>query len=281
MEPDECKLFRPLAFTKTCASPASLVIGIMVIPTLAHLLFSIRFDKRRVRRIWGISLIILGLGLAFIFQAWLALVLAGFGLTNLFYDQLTQKRENLPNLINIALALGTVTYFLAEEWMPLGAQNSLLVNFLFVIVILGVILGALFAIVHFYPRILPWCLANKWKFLAIPIFSIGLGITIWQGFDKLFGFVAGSTEKIGWNLRETGAWTSLAGTFPGVGKEFMPALDEGSFLLMPSNMPHTGVEENIKVIRLLDKRVNAIPEVESVVGKWGRVSSALDRKSTL
>src|SRR3546814_12087188 len=95
--------------------------------------------------------------------------------------------------------------------MPLGAQNSLLVNFLFVIVILGVILGALFAIVHFYPRILPWCLANKWKFLAIPIFSIGLGITIWQGFDKLFGFVAGSTEKIGWNLRETGAWTSLAG----------------------------------------------------------------------
>src|SRR3546814_251465 len=160
--------------------------------------------------------------------------------------------------------------------MPLGAQNSLLVNFRFVIVILGVILGALFAIFHFYPRILPWCLANKWKFLAIPIFSIGLGITIWQGFDKLFGFVAGSTEKIGWNLRETGAWTSLAGTFPGVGKEFMPALDEGSFLLMPSNMPHTGVEENIKVIRLLDKRVNAIPEVESVVGKWGRVSSALD-----
>src|SRR3546814_1545212 len=79
--------------------------------------------------------------------------------------------------------------------MPLGAQNSLLVNFLFVIVILGVILGALFAIVHFYPRILPWCLANKWKFLAIPIFSIGLGITIWQGFDKLFGFVAGSTER--------------------------------------------------------------------------------------
>src|SRR3546814_1950504 len=174
MEASEVKLFRPFAFTKTFSMLASLVIGIMVSPTLAHLLFSIRFEKRRVRRIWGISLIILGLGLAFIFQALLALVLAGFGLTNLFYDQLTQKRENLPNLINIALALGTVTYFLAEEWMPLGAQNSLLVNFLFVIVILGVILGALFAIVHFYPRILPWCLANKWKFLAIPIFSIGL-----------------------------------------------------------------------------------------------------------
>src|SRR3546814_12774576 len=103
--------------------------------------------------------------------------------------------------------------------MPVGAQNSLLVNFLFVIVILGVILGALFAIVHFYPRILPWCLATKWKFLAIPIFSLGLGITIWQGFDKTFDFVADSHEKIGWNLRETVAWKSVAGPFSGVGNE--------------------------------------------------------------
>ena len=56
----------------------------------------------------------------------------------------------------------------------------------------------------------------------------------------------------------------------------MPALDEGSFLLMPTTMPHWGVEENLDVIRLLDQKVNAIPEVENVVGKWGRVNSALD-----
>ena len=56
----------------------------------------------------------------------------------------------------------------------------------------------------------------------------------------------------------------------------MPALDEGSFLLMPTTMPHSGVEENMEVIRMLDMKVNAIPEVESTVGKWGRVNSALD-----
>ena len=56
----------------------------------------------------------------------------------------------------------------------------------------------------------------------------------------------------------------------------MPALDEGSFLLMPTTMPHSGIAENIEDIRLLDMRVNAIPEVESAVGKWGRVNSALD-----
>ena len=48
------------------------------------------------------------------------------------------------------------------------------------------------------------------------------------------------------------------------------------FLLMPTTMSHSGVEENIDDIRLLDKRVQAIPEVQSVVGKWGRVNSALD-----
>jgi copper/silver efflux system protein len=47
-------------------------------------------------------------------------------------------------------------------------------------------------------------------------------------------------------------------------------------LLMPTTMPHSGIEENLEVIAMLDKKVNAIPEVENVVGKWGRVNSALD-----
>jgi len=56
----------------------------------------------------------------------------------------------------------------------------------------------------------------------------------------------------------------------------MPALDEGSYLLMPTTMSHSGIEENMEVIRIVDQTVGAIPEVELVVGKWGRVKSALD-----
>jgi Cu(I)/Ag(I) efflux system membrane protein CusA/SilA len=41
-------------------------------------------------------------------------------------------------------------------------------------------------------------------------------------------------------------------------------------------MPHSGVEENIRNSKMLDQRISAIPEVESVVGKWGRAESALD-----
>jgi Cu(I)/Ag(I) efflux system membrane protein CusA/SilA len=131
-------------------------------------------------------------------------------------------------------------------------------------------------VVHYYKQILMWALENKWKFLSIPIFFIVLGITTWVGFAKVFGFVDEGFESVGVNIEETRLWESLSVTFPGFGKEFMPALDEGSFLLMPTTMPHSGVEENLEVIRLLDLKVNSIPEVESVVGKWGRVNSALD-----
>ena len=56
----------------------------------------------------------------------------------------------------------------------------------------------------------------------------------------------------------------------------MPSLNEGSFLLMPTSMPHSGVAENRKNLAIIDMAVTAIPEVESVVGKAGRVNSALD-----
>src|SRR5690625_6155031 len=63
---------------------------------------------------------------------------------------------------------------------------------------------------------------------------------------------------------------------PNTSKVFMPSLDEGAFLLMPTSMPHSGVEENLKNLQLLDMLATAIPEVETVVGKAGRVNSPLD-----
>ncbi|MBW1993893.1 MAG: efflux RND transporter permease subunit, partial [Deltaproteobacteria bacterium] len=81
---------------------------------------------------------------------------------------------------------------------------------------------------------------------------------------------------IGWNIRTTAVWSTLAHVFPGIGKEFMPALDEGSFLLMPTSMPHSGIEYNKKVVGQLDMLVSSIPEVRLTVGKLGRVESALD-----
>jgi len=160
--------------------------------------------------------------------------------------------------------------------MPMGAQNNFAVNFLFVAAIIVVVLGILMSVVYYYKSILAWALDNKLKFLAVPVMLVFLGITAWAGFGKVFGFVDKGFATVGIDIKETTGWRTLSSLFPGFGKEFMPVLDEGSFLLMPTTMPHSGVEENIEVIRMLDLKINSIPEVESVVGKWGRVNSALD-----
>ena len=112
---------------------------------------------------------------------------------------------------------------------------------------------------------------------VIPAFTLFFGLLVWQGFDKVFGFVATGVEKVGWkSFRQTAVWQGAVKTFPGTGKEFMPSLNEGSFLLMPTSMPHSSIEKNLEYIETLDKRLSAIPEVEIAVGKWGRVNSALD-----
>ena len=273
MEAAEGKLFRPLAFTKTFTMLAALIVGLIIIPTLAHLLFSIKMDKNKYRKIWNIILIIGGILLSVFSGYYLALALTAYGINAYLADKWHQSKRSWVNIINIVITAAVVIFFLTKAWMPLGAQNSLFVNFLFVIVIVAVILGALSLVVLLYPRMLKWCLNNKWKFLTIPVLIVIFGISIWQGFDKMFGFAPQF-------VKNTTIYQKLKATMPGIGKEFMPSLDEGSFLLMPTTMPHSGIEENLEVIRILDQRINSIPEVEMVVGKWGRVNSALDPAPT-
>lgn len=117
--------------------------------------------------------------------------------------------------------------------------------------------------------------------MLIPLVTVFFGIMIWLGFDTTFGFVAKGFEAVGWkNFRQTAFWQASSERFPGIGEEFMPSLNEGSFLLMPTSMPHTGIEQNLQFIETLDKRISNIPEVDITVGKWGRVNSALDPAPT-
>lgn len=283
MQAAEGKLFRPLAFTKTFALISALFIGIMFIPALAQMLFSIRFDKKKSSRIF--NSILIGFGIVFLigYGSYIAIALIAFGVNNLLTQvserNLFKGKVKLPysgklaNYINIAITILILVYFLTVEWMPLGASNSTFVNFIFVIIIIGVVLGILMTVVHFYTTILAWCLDNKWKFLAIPIMVVFLGVTIWLGFGTVFGFMPKFAKN-------NSAWESLDKSFPGIGKEFMPALNEGSFLLMPTTMPHSGVTENMEIIASINKHMNSIPEIASSVGKWGRVNSALDPAPT-
>ncbi|GAB6395373.1 MAG: efflux RND transporter permease subunit [Bacteroidales bacterium] len=202
LQAQEGKLFGPLAYTKTFALISAFVLGFVLLPTIAYYILKIKIPSLPCGE--------------------------------------RVRGKGFP-ILRLATLFAAVC-LLAQEWLPVGTEAGFGINLLFVILAVGAILAGLWALVVYYERILRWCLANRWKFTAIPVLTLAAGILIWRG----------------------------------MGEEFMPNLNEGSFLLMPTGMPHTGIEQNLRLIEQVDKRIAAIPEVELTVGKWGRVHSALD-----
>lgn len=198
MEGAEGKLFKPLAYTKTFALIASVLIALTLLPPLIHLLFKKRLD--------------------------------GF----------SQKapRFHLGFLIVLCLV---VIAFLGTGWAPLGPSYGLW-NHLFVALIIASLLAFIFGFMRIYERVLRFFLRVKWLLVLLVSMVVACGFLIYKG----------------------------------LGKEFMPSLDEGSFLLMPTTMPHASIGEAKRVLQLQDQAINAIPEVDMVVGKIGRVESSLD-----
>ena len=236
----EGKLFRPLAFTKTFALTASIIVALFLIPPFASFLFRKKSIKTNFKYVLNGFLISLGI-VAIIYGYWLGLILVGFGIVALINQQKIVS-EKQANLINIIISVSAIVFLLSEYWRPLGVDKSIFWNLIFVSVICFGLLGVFSLFLKYYTRILRWCLDNKLLFLSLPTAIVISGFFIMKN----------------------------------TGKEFMPSLNEGSFLLMPTSMPHSGVEENKRVLQQLDMAVASIPEIETVVGKAGRTESALD-----
>ncbi|WP_111710035.1 efflux RND transporter permease subunit [Lutibacter citreus] len=236
----EGKLFRPLAFTKTMALSASLVIALFIIPPFAAYLFRKTILKNSFKHIINGTLIVAGF-VIIINGYWLGIILTALGITGLL-GVLGKLNKKKVNLINIIISSVAIVFLLAEYWRPLGFNRSISINLVFVTIICFIILGLFSIFRKYYGQILKWALANKLLFLMIPITVLISGVVIMKN----------------------------------TGKEFMPSLNEGSFLLMPTSLPHAGVEENKRILQQLDMAVASIPEVETVVGKAGRTASALD-----
>ncbi|QYJ69353.1 efflux RND transporter permease subunit [Flavobacterium litorale] len=236
----EGKLFRPLAFTKTFALTASIIVALFLIPPFAAFLFRNKSIKTSFKYVLNGVLIALGIA-AIIYGYWLGLILIGFGIVALI-KQKEILSEKQANLINVIISVLAIIFLLAEYWRPLGVGKSIFWNLIFVSVICFGLLGIFSLFIKYYTRILRWCLDNKLLFLSVPTAIVVAGFFIMKNTDK----------------------------------EFMPSLNEGSFLLMPTSMPHSGVEENKRVLQQLDMAVASIPEIETIVGKAGRTESALD-----
>ncbi|MCC5880039.1 MAG: efflux RND transporter permease subunit [Idiomarina sp.] len=156
-------------------------------------------------------------------------------------DAWLEARRKAYRIVYVVLTL-VVLIVLANLWEPLGPAAGTVRNMIFVMLLFASVVGSFALIIRFYEPMLRWCLRFKAAFLALPVLVLIAGLA----------------------------------TVPGLGREFMPSLDEGSFLLMPTTMPHASIGEALDVLSQQDKAIAAIPEVASVVGKIGRAETALD-----
>jgi len=65
-----------------------------------------------------------------------------------------------------------------------------------------------------------------------------------------------------------------------LGSEFMPTLNEGTLMYMPSSLPGMSITKAAELMQTQDKIIKSFPEVESVFGKAGRANTATDPAPT-
>ncbi|MFA7173467.1 MAG: efflux RND transporter permease subunit [Kiritimatiellia bacterium] len=236
----EGKLFKPLAFTKTFALIASILIALTILPAVAHTLFCYKAKSK---------------GLFGIFRS------------NKAY--MPKKLSIWIPRIALYLTIAAVGILLTRDWEPLGPEKGLLRNLAFVALLIGGLLGFFKVFQYFYEPLLRWCLRHKALFLSLPLTLFIVGMTSWLGFHKTFGWLPEF-------IRSSRPGQKIAHTFPGFGKEFMPNLDEGSFLFMPTTMAHTSIGEVLDILQKQDMAFQSIPEIDSAVGKLGRAETPLD-----
>lgn len=249
----EGKLFAPLAYTKTLVLLASVLLALTLVPPLLLWLRGWR-EPRALRR--------------------------GRARLTLYWRRRRPRRLGFLSIYRVSRALLAVAagLWLAQVWAPLGPQRGF-ANSLFVAVLFALVLGAVWLLLRGYDRLLGWMLAHRGWFLALPALLVALGLTVWLGADRVLYPLAATAERLGvpaQSLRDSGLWRAATGQFPGLGREFMPALDEGSFLFMPSAMPTASAAEMQAIMSQQNRAIAAIPEVESVVGKAGRAETPLD-----
>lgn len=235
----EGKLFGPLAYTKTFVLLAAALLAVTLLPIVLYWLFAA--EPARLRQAIGLR-----------FSSWP---------TKPANPLLLSVFRRLHGVMLLALLL-LILMGLSQLWLPLGPAAGFWQNLLLVSSLMLVIMAAFWLFWRSYLPLLQLFLRFKVLFLLLPLLVVCTGLTIWLGAARV---IPGLNPD-----------SHLAQRFPGLSREFMPALDEGAFLLMPTVMPHAAISEALSILQQQDQAIAAIPEVKTVVGKIGRADSALD-----
>ncbi|MGH9366329.1 MAG: efflux RND transporter permease subunit, partial [Thermoanaerobaculia bacterium] len=141
-----------------------------------------------------------------------------------------------------------------------------------------------------YEPALAWALRHKATTLLVAVTAFIASVVLVAGgrallapvrlpFDAAAAAGSASGKKIADRLEGAGEWLNAHLT-PGVGKEFMPPLDEGTLMFMPVTSNAVSLTEAIEIMKKQDAILRSFPEVRSVVGKVGRADTPLDPAPT-
>jgi len=239
------KLFAPLAWTKTFAMIAAILVALFLVPLLCRLL--LRTAKWKFWLQWSsVAVAVIGSFVA-------VLILWNRGLSqHLPLNQWTSA------CIAAVLAGGLVWLLSREKLRPIE-ENPTSRLILFV-----------------YTPILRFFLKHKLAFVSLPAIIMIFGLGAWIGLPRVLQPVETACRWLGADLNEVPGYVDLKHTLPGLRTDDWLALDEGSWFYMPSLYPAASFTEAMQVLQTQDAMIKQIPEVENVLGKIGRAESALD-----
>ncbi len=297
----EGKLFQPLAFTKTFAIGSSVVLAITVVPFLCYLLYRPVNWKLRTTLALAAGVGVLaafathfafmwGLGEAHD-RGWLIAAAVGVGVA---LCVIRMTREKFLPLEQNPVSRGIArVYVPALRWILDHKKAFMVAPVLILFTGLSVWLGIdrtlaplewginAFAREPASPELKRLMYADPDSDMARPLLE--LDQVRWQRISAADG---SERTRLLWRRQDTAERDadSAAGLnvlkegriLPGLGREFMPPLDEGSLLYMPSLLPQASLSQAVEVNSKQDLAIASVPEVESVVGKIGRAESALD-----
>ncbi|MHC4600975.1 MAG: efflux RND transporter permease subunit, partial [Planctomycetota bacterium] len=287
----EGKLFTPLAWTKTFALFSSVLMALIVVPVLCRLfLHTVAWPRKKAG--------LLGAGLGVGGFVLVTVVLRATG---------TETGPALWSGLLAGLILGGIGYRVVRETLaPMdespvsraihGIYEPLLRAFIkkksILLVFSGTSIALGLTIWLGAATTFPWILMALLAFLGAKIGgAIASALKLGESAPYRAERAKRSAAVLGAGLAALFAWAvdvdAIADrapviravkekVLPGIGREFMPPLDEGSFLYMPSLLNSASFKEVQESMEKQDLLMKQVPEVDVVVGKLGRVESALD-----
>ena len=266
------KLFAPLAWTKTFSLVSSFLVAVFFIPVISGMLL------RSVQRTWKRTILLSLIGGTFVSCAYLLLrrglqwglktyspELKEFGLQERLHswgemlEQPIQQWGMERTLLGIAGLVFLMAFWLLRERLRPMEKNR--VSRL---------------ILWFYQPTLRWFLNHKLIFGSLISVVLILGLGAYFGLPRVLKPIEQVVELTGADFNEVPGYVDFKHRFLGLKDDDWIALDEGSWFYMPSLYPAASFSQAMQVLQTQDAMIREIPEVLNVLGKIGRVESALD-----